>query len=361
MAQKIVKPWLPDDHPNDERLADFFARDENSVEWKLMGAWDDVLDAVAWYQGPVVARLTREADSHRDALAAGWIRHIAARIDALPTKLSTGQGAFSREDLLSAAADRLSSAPDDKQNVVDECAALRQESHKRMDVPLLKLLNEFGQEITHLSVSYPVKAAYFQSVVTSLETLLGPRLADAVTLTSGMTKANANKDAREESDDANLQEWDWERVPEFNGVAGLETLLGPDIADAAIYNDQGTSAVAITATTPSQEPNWIPSQEMALCLSRMAGWNTAKWKRALEGSRKWLTVPTFYQRGMRGGRSNSYQPVLLMSAILDHAKHVAVRQATMVFSVSPPLKPWRDQWDRHIENLATAYENRTQA
>ena len=208
MAQKIVKPWLPDDRPNDERLADFFARDENSVEWKLMRAWDDVLDAVARHQQNVVGiEIKDDANRQTDALTAGWIRDIAARIGALPTKSQAQSGVPTREDLLDAAHQRLAGAYNDKPKLARECEALRQESHRRLDVPLRKLLDEFKQEITRLSVSETVKAGYLRDVVAGVERLMGPRLADAVTLTSGVTKADANNDAREESDYANLQEW----------------------------------------------------------------------------------------------------------------------------------------------------------
>ena len=131
MALKILKPWLQADRTNDERLEDFFARDESLVEWKLMAAWDDVLDDVSWYQGQVDAQLKEHAATQTDALTAGWIKDIAARIGALQTKLPNTQGELSREELLSAAADRLSSSTNIKQNLVAECTALRQECQFR--------------------------------------------------------------------------------------------------------------------------------------------------------------------------------------------------------------------------------------
>lgn len=102
---------------------------------------------------------------------------------------------------------------------------------------------------------------------------------------------------------------------------------------------------------PSVEggPAWIPSPVMARCLSDFGGWNVDKWKKKLSDPPAWMSGETLFRRGVRGKRASSWQPVLLIDAIIQRRsdRSTNVDSARRKFANNATLKPWLDAWDDH--------------
>lgn len=170
MNDKVRKPWRADERPNDERLTDFYSRDEGTAEWLLMSAWDDVPYSLSWHQGILKTKFDADKRLEHDPLVVGWISSIAKRIGELDQIAPVGEP--SREELLERANEGLGSSGRDDKQVTEIYAALRRESQRRIAMPIVKLTEYFTKEADVLGLSDQVKAGYLRDVIARFETLV---------------------------------------------------------------------------------------------------------------------------------------------------------------------------------------------
>jgi len=119
--------------------------------------------------------------------------------------------------------------------------------------------------------------------------------------------------------------------------------------EAGLHATSAPLTVEQSNGTPDTSTPWIESPEMALCLSDLHGWGSDVWKGKLSTPPKWLQGHMF-RRGEQGKRANSWQPVLMIEAIIQHApnKKTNLELARKKFKTSPHLKPWEAAWDEHV-------------
>ena len=307
MTESRLKPR---ERAEEERFVDRHTQERGTAESLLASAWNYGQHKLRWHLGNFDIKFATVKRLKTDPLTLGWVSNMAKRIGEL--NQITPNGAPSGQSLIDLELTRLRATLGDEAKVNDACDRLRHESQRRIAIPLVELIESFTEEARVLRISDREKAGYVDSIITELE---------------GMVESDV--------------------LRELTATA------------SAVHEDDFVSAADATAT-PSDGANWIASQVMARCLAGLGGWNADKWQRALDGSRKWLSDPRFYQRGERPKRPNKYQPVLLMSAILLRNKGVSIKAATIIFHSKASLKAWREQWDRHAEDYETLYENRTQ-
>ena len=107
-----------------------------------------------------------------------------------------------------------------------------------------------------------------------------------------------------------------------------------------------------TPNAPDDLTPWIETPIMAICLGGFLGRGSDVWKGELGDPPNWLQGHMF-RRGAQGKRANSWQPVLLIDAVINHSANVKANLALAhkKFKESPHLAPWRAAWDEHAERM----------
>ena len=119
--------------------------------------------------------------------------------------------------------------------------------------------------------------------------------------------------------------------------------LGDTLAEAQL--DDSSSVQRVAQDAPMQ---WIATPQMAQFLSELGNRKANEWKGELGDPPKWMQGPMFL-RGKRGKRANSWQPVLLVDAIVQHYKlNLSSDSLRKRFVKSSNLNSWLDAWDDHV-------------